>query len=993
MPRHRLFAATLAFAALAAVHRPAAALDPVTVERQLAESRLDPARAVGVTGLNIDFGRAVLRVADGVMVPATPVAGRVVEMVFLGRGTLSMPAPDEVEAGQLELFTGTAALSEPVAEAVLVVARDAAMEAVLGRPGTPRLAPADVTRAEELFATWKGRPERRILGVDAALLLDALGEPAYASFFAGWFVSDRLGDFYYLVDPEDPEQVTLGQFVPLQTSGRERRRLVRELAREQRRGRLIGLSVADLGQWDTWASAPLLGSGGEPAPGGHAFEPEHYRLEVTLADRSLELSGRATITLRPVIPGSRSVRLEVHPALRVDRARSGGTDLFFRQEGDDVVAVLPAPPDPGEKIQLEVAYHGELLERVDGGTWVLLDPTRWYPHAGTVDLATYDLLFRWPHKLALLGSGVRTESGREGNRRWERRRLAIPTGAVSFEVGRFRETHTRAGHVRVRLAVDSFSYPILRQNRDQLLATVADSLAFYEELFGPYPLDTLEVATVPRSYSQAMLGFVTLSSLMVGDGDPTFVLLGLEDPRTVIAHEVAHQWWGHLVGWWSYRDQWISEAMANYSALLYSRRRMGGRVRSSIGPTTGWQEALLRSTASGRPIESLGPLILGERLISSRCPGEEAYSAIVYKKGAVVLDMLARSFGEDRFLEILRAVARAAGSRPVSTQDLMALIERISGRSLAAFSRQFIYGTGLPEVGYRYTFTPEDSGRWRIGVQARQRSPYHFRYRIVERPGGGLDVARKRVEEVDVEASRLVVPVQVATYDRPSRDGPQDSGPVFLQAHVVLQGPESDLDLEVDFEPRRLWLDRARTVFGRFFDESRHPRRRLLRDGEEAAARGDLDGAEDLLGQALAAAPPEPDELDEALGGAFQESDRREVEARIHLALCRLHLDQGRTGVAATDLHYATRALDRAGRLLLGDEVTLLEARLAILDDHAEHGFKLLEKAVLRRSELDDPESVLLLAIAARRTGHSAELAAALARARASGIDVSLLEG
>ncbi len=211
-------------------------------------------------------------------------------------------------------------------------------------------------------------------------------------------------------------------------------------------------------------------------------------------------------------------------------------------------------------------------------------------------------------------------------------------------------------------------------------------------MFGPYPLDELTVVTVPRSYSQATLGFVTLSSLMMYDLEVLNLIFRQEDRRTVIAHEVAHQWWAHQVGWSSYRDQWISEAVANYAALLFARNRLDWKDRYGLGPTAGWQEALSSTTSDGRTIESIGPVVLGERLFSSR--SGDAYEPIVYRKGAVILDMLARTLGEENFPKVLRQIVKAAGNRPISTGDFLTIMEKVTSVDLDWFAKQYVYGTG-----------------------------------------------------------------------------------------------------------------------------------------------------------------------------------------------------------------------------------------------------------------------------------------------------------
>ena len=133
--------------------------------------------------------------------------------------------------------------------------------------------------------------------MEAALLADALGDPLYQTYFAGWFRTEELGDLIYLVEPAAPEAATLGRFSPLEASEKERRKIERALGRTQRKGRLIGVTVDDLGQWDTWVSAPLGAGAGKEAPRVGPFEPPSYTLDLALADRASELTGRAKVEL------------------------------------------------------------------------------------------------------------------------------------------------------------------------------------------------------------------------------------------------------------------------------------------------------------------------------------------------------------------------------------------------------------------------------------------------------------------------------------------------------------------------------------------------------------------------------------------------------------------------------------------------------------------------------------------------------------------------
>ncbi len=702
---------------------------------EIAAVRLDITKAVSVQGLSLNTGMAVLKVEKGTFFPASPVGGRVTEAVFLGSARLVLEPPDEVEKAQLELFTGKTRLEIKLDEAAFVLANDRAAEAIFKRAPAV-VEPALATRATELFSAWRASAERKQLDVDGALLADGLGDPLYQMYFAGWFSSEELGKFLYVVEPDSVEQVTLGQFVPIDLTEKEKRQASKLIHREQRRGRLIGVEIKDLGAWDTWVSASLRGSSAKLTPGGPGFEPQRYVVDLALADKDLEVSGRAQIQLQAQTGLTRIASLELYKDLEVTRVQgASGEALPFRQNAGQVMVVLPRAPAAGETAVVEVFFEGPLFEKIEGGVFLLYETVQWHPHAGEIDRATYDVTFHWPGRLELLAGGKRVDGGEEkGGRRWERRSIDLPAAGLGFEVGKFHLQTRQAGHVAIRLGMMPMSPTQPQGDRGPDPERRRDSITYFEKIFGPYPLDEMTLVADAR----ALLAGPPRLRHPVGPDDggrpiPVW-LIGLEDSRTVVAHEIAHQWWGHQVGWQSYRDQWLSEAMANYASVLYARNKLGGELRYARGPTSGWQASTCSPRPTdGRPVESLGPLVLGSRLISSH--GDDAYSSIVYRKGAVVLDMLARRFGEQAFLEMLEKTVEIAGHRAISTELFLEALERLSGVELDGFAKQFIYGTGLPEVYYDYGFAKAEGGKWKITGTARQSAPYRFRYRVVEEGG------------------------------------------------------------------------------------------------------------------------------------------------------------------------------------------------------------------------------------------------------------------
>jgi len=967
-----------------------AEFDPVDLVARIERTALDADQAVNVEGVTVQTAIGSLRISSGVIFPATAVADSPVELVFLGEARLEVAPPDAIETEQLALFTGAGEISESISAAVLVVCHDPTRRALLSLSPAGNVDAELRDQATRLFEAWKTGPERRLLDVETALLLDAMGDPLYDEFFAGQFEGAQLGRFLMQLSPDAEEQLTLGQFVQIEASEKEERRARRRLERAQRRGRAMGLEYEDLGVWDTWVSASLRDAAGSDAPGKAGFEPRHYRLDVTVGDDGTALRGSARIRLEAQTGRALAVRLSMDSSLALDAARDAdGNALFFAQSGGDAAVLLERIPAAGETIEIEVEFHGVVLGRVRAKVYGLLNTTHWYPHAGTVDRAPYEATLRWPGKFELIAAGRRVESGTEGKLRWERREMKHATAAFSFELGEFEIETFRVGDVVVRVAFDRYSYeegsePV----REAVSATVKDALEFYEQTFGDYPLDYLTVVSAPRDFAQGLLGFVTLPSTLMFDYGQLGDLLGLTDPRSIVAHELAHQWWGNLVGWSSYRDQWISEAMANYSAVVWARRRLPKEEQPTVGPTSGWEDLLLSETKQGRPVESLGPLVLGGRLDSSH--SSRAYAAIVYKKGAVVLNMLQYGLGEEAFLKMLKQLVLVAGDSRISTADFITVLERLSGHELQWFADQYIYSTGLPEVYYRYTFEPHENGKWGVRLNLQQQVAYHYEFDVVAAADGGFDIRRRAIVRGEAGESALAVPVQIAVFDPAlagkkarKRKGSVEPNSTVL-GRILIDKPEFEMEFEIAMEPTELWIDRERSTFARFWSEERWPKRMLTYHGLDSAAAGRLEEAEAHFEQALQAAVDDDDK-----GGVAEKAQSRFLDAWIQVNLARLYLDAGRIGEAraAVDAADAIRGVGAS----LNESIRLLRCRLDLHDGNYAAVIDRLRKSTRGEDPDGRTEGYLLLAIAARAAGEDELFERSATLAEKQGADLAPL--
>ena len=428
------------------------------------------------------------------LIPTRPVDGRTVEMVFVGQARFRCTPPDEIEAGQIELFTGRRFLDGPVEEAVLVLADQERVDELLGRPPPPELPAEVLVRAGEFHRDWLGKPERRNTGVESAIFRWLAGDAAFRRYFAVWARSHELGDFVYQLDPEDLEQLTVASFVPLQVTGWDLVRLRREIRSQQRKGRWLGVRVEDLGAWDIWLSAPWSPDSERPSAGTVGFETEQYTLDITVRRRDLRLEGRAQLRLKTLAGGRLAVPLELYRDLEVRRVtdgqRSRSVPLPLRPRGRG--AARRALPGRGRNCSSTSSTAGT---RCAGSPAA---PSTWRtPAPGTRTAAAstgrrYDVTLRWPRKYELIASGKLVDGGRQLKYRWERRVLDLPSIAFSFVLGDFVVERRRSGGTELVVAFNRHSaWRQTARERERVLETLDRSLQFFEELFGPYPLDQL----------------------------------------------------------------------------------------------------------------------------------------------------------------------------------------------------------------------------------------------------------------------------------------------------------------------------------------------------------------------------------------------------------------------------------------------------------------------------------------------------------------------
>jgi hypothetical protein len=230
-----------------------------------------------------------------------------------------------------------------------------------------------------------------------------------------------------------------------------------------------------------------------------------------------------------------------------------------------------------------------------------------------------------------------------------------------------------------------------------MLAQASEILAFYGSLVEDFPYPTFTLAVLdddlPGGHSPAYLGMVHQplpTTPFTWRNDPVYFD---EYPRFFLAHEVAHQYWGHAVGWKSYHEQWISEGFSQFFALLYAERAGGAGVARSV-------LSRLRSTAIAQ--SGQGPIELGYRLGHVKSDSR-VFRSLIYNKAAMVLHMLRRLIGDEAFFAGLRRFYWESRFMKVGTDEVREAFEATSGRPLGRFFTRWIREYAIPTVRYSTT--------------------------------------------------------------------------------------------------------------------------------------------------------------------------------------------------------------------------------------------------------------------------------------------------
>lgn len=420
--------------------------------------------------------------------------------------------------------------------------------------------------------------------------------------------------------------------------------------------------------------------------GNGGYNVASYDLSIAWDPGTTTLDGETTIVANAT-QDLGSFNLDLYK-LQVLAITVDGQEATFTQSDGELVVVPLTPIADGAAFTAIINYTGTPQEAGALGSSV---PSGWHTLTDSIyvmgepiaastyhpandhpsDKATFTYRITAPSELTAVAVGTLKDKtdNVDGTTTWVYEQpFPQTTYLTTLMIGPFevRESASSASGVPIR----NVFYADLADEAEPVFARQADMIDAFEPLFGPYPFDVYGSAVVDDFVGGA-LETQTLSVF----GRDIVGFSAFAEP--IVAHELAHQWFGNDVSVERWEDLWLNEGFASYSEALWEEAK---------DPNFDYQAWIRELLSFGGPLDSH----------VHRPPTDDLFSASVYLRGALTLHALRLEIGDDTFFELLRTWVDTFGGTNATTADFEAMAADVSGQELAPLFETWLRTDGLP---------------------------------------------------------------------------------------------------------------------------------------------------------------------------------------------------------------------------------------------------------------------------------------------------------
>jgi Carboxypeptidase regulatory-like domain/Peptidase family M1 domain len=716
-------------------------LDPIYLSLRLPKNEPDFAGSYAtVNNLILKRDAATFTLKTGEIYFLAPVENKYTGAVFIGTGEMSMTPPTAAEKNSIRIFTNQDGIVEQFSSLVLRFTDNTYEEVKGSSNATMKTAGPAVGQARDMYRSNMDLLRKRLRDNRELRTLQDIYNPQQEGYFNAFINGSRFNKLVYVVDPFGvpgaiPEEVALSSY-----------------------------GESDFGTWAAFHREQEFEKGTASSSEDHRIiDITQHDIDGAIKGSHLTITDR--VTFKNLIAGTRVIPFNLFGSLRVSSVQDAeGANVNFIQESkdedSDFGVILAKPLAAGQTYSLVISYDGDgALRDSGGGNFILIPRSTWYPgNANTLfaeDRAIFNMTFRYPKQYMFVGTGAPVEpDSRDGDisvAKWSSGKTEL--AVAGFNYGRFKRKEVadkETGYnvefyanvevpddlkaiqrnieqaesqgARTMTTLGSISTTTMA---DPAIADAQNSMRIYNAFFGKLPYTRIAMTQQPApNFGQAWPTLVFMPYLAYIDTTQRAQLLGTRGGtdtfwRYVAPHEVAHQWWGHIIGWDSYRDQWMSEGFAEFSASLYVQMLRGNDKFVDFWEDLRQQVVQATPATKGRKPYTIGPVTQGYRLNNGKTGGAARF--LIYPKGAYILHMLRMMMykqgqgGDAAFQAMMKDFVQTHYNQAVSTEDFKRAVEKHMTKEMDIdkngkmdwFFDEFVYGTEVPAYKFEYTVSKD----------------------------------------------------------------------------------------------------------------------------------------------------------------------------------------------------------------------------------------------------------------------------------------------
>jgi aminopeptidase N len=481
----------------------------------------------------------------------------------------------------------------------------------------------------------------------------------------------------------------------------------------------------------------------------------HYDFYLTLNDSTNRVEGRAVIQIRFLMVAD-SLKLDLKSVdisgkgMNVIRASQGIEGVKWKQESETLTLFFTNRVQTNDTLDFTISYSGIpadgliISKNKFGNRTFFADhwPNRAHDYLPCIDhpydKASVDFIITAPDRYKVVASGeLVEESDLPGPNKLTHWSESVPlsTKIITFAAAEF--AVKSAGKVN-NIPVWSWVFPENRLEGFSDYAVAVKPLEYYSRIIGNYPFTKLANVQSKTIYG----GLENAGTIFYSERSVT----GLGNAEALIAHEIAHQWFGDCVTESDWFHVWLSEGFATYLTSMYFES-FQGRKRLESDMSTARSRVLNYYEKSKKPVIDTTITDLMNLL-----------NANSYQKGAWVLHMLRYEIGDQDFMKGLQLFYNRFYNSNVLTEDFKHVMEEISSKNLDQFFKQWLYTAGQPELSITH-LKGKQKGMTDVFVEQKQESLYEFNLELLLKDSSGERVVKTAVKN---RITRISIP---AGYD------------------------------------------------------------------------------------------------------------------------------------------------------------------------------------------------------------------------------------